>query len=44
MNPCGNRTNNEALPKGEAQTVRGWQLPLVSNGRGARLNGMNNVM
>ena len=37
-------SDNEALPKGEVRTARERQLPLVSSGRGARLNGMNNVM
>ena len=35
-------SDNEALPKGEVWTVRGKQLLLVSYGRGARLDGMNN--
>ena len=43
MRSCDSRTNNEALPKGEVRTARERQLPLVSSGRGARLNGMNNV-
>ena len=36
-------SDNEALPKGEVRTVRERQPSLVSNGVGARLNGMDNI-
>jgi hypothetical protein len=43
MNSCDSCSDNEALPKGEVSTVRERQPSLVSNGVGARLNGMDNI-